>query len=38
MFVLGGIRLLTERIAAYRTSRQAKSVRIVNQSLQPHVA
>ena len=38
MFVLSGIRLLIERIAAYRTSRQAKSVRIVNQSLQPHVA
>jgi H+-transporting ATPase len=38
MFVLGGVRLLTERIAAYRTSRQAKSVRIVNQSLQPRVA
>jgi H+-transporting ATPase len=34
MFVLGGIRLLTECFAAYRTARQAKSVRVVDQSLQ----
>jgi H+-transporting ATPase len=34
MFVLGGIRLLTERFTAYRTARQARSVHVVNQSLQ----
>ena len=37
-FVLGGVRLITERFAAYRTARQARSVHIVSQSLQPHVA
>jgi H+-transporting ATPase len=38
MFVLGAVRLLTERFAAYRTARQAKSVHIVNQPLQLHAA
>jgi len=36
MFVLGGVRLLTERFAAYRTARQARSMQIVNQSLRLH--
>src|SRR6516162_6309799 len=36
MFVLGGIRLLTERFAAYRTAQQARSMQIVNQSLRLH--
>ena len=38
MFVLGGVRLITERYAAYRTARQVRSVHIVSQSLQPHMA
>jgi H+-transporting ATPase len=38
MFVLGGVRLTTERFAAYRTARQARSVHVVNQSLLPHAA
>jgi H+-transporting ATPase len=38
MFVLGGVRLLTERFAAYRTMRQAKSVNLVNQTLWMHAA
>ncbi|MGY3618281.1 plasma-membrane proton-efflux P-type ATPase [Bradyrhizobium sp. USDA 10063] len=38
MFVLGGIRMLAEHLAAYRTARQAKSARMVNQSLQLHAA
>jgi H+-transporting ATPase len=38
IFVLGGARLLTERFSAYRTTRQARSVHVVNQSLQPHAA
>src|SRR5262249_34828232 len=38
MFVLGAVRLQTERFAAYRTKRQARSVHIVNQTLQPHAA
>ena len=33
MFVLGGVRMTTERFATYRTARQARSVRIVNQPL-----
>jgi H+-transporting ATPase len=33
MFVLGGVRITTERFATYRTARQARSVRIVNQPL-----
>ena len=36
MFVLGGIRLMTERFAAYRMTRQAASVRMVNQPLRLH--
>jgi hypothetical protein len=38
MFVLGGVRLITERVAAYATARRAKGVHIVTQSLQPYVA
>jgi H+-transporting ATPase len=38
MFVLGGVRLLTERFAACRTTRQAKSLHVVNQPLQQHAA
>ena len=38
MFVLGGVRLLSERFAAYRTARQARSVHIVNQSLRLHAS
>jgi hypothetical protein len=38
VFVLGGVRLLSERFAAYRTARQAKSMHIVNQPLQLHAA
>jgi H+-transporting ATPase len=36
MFVLGGVRLLTERFADDRTARQARSMQIVNQSLRLH--
>ena len=35
MFVLGGVRLIAERFATYHTARQARSVRIVTQSLRP---
>jgi H+-transporting ATPase len=38
MFVLGGVRLIAERFADYGTKRHAKSVRVVNETLQPHVA
>jgi hypothetical protein len=38
MFVLGGIRLLTERFAVYRTARQARSMQLVNQPLRLHAA
>ena len=38
MFVLGGIRLLTERFATYRTAQQTRSVHLVNQSLRLHAA
>ncbi|HKA78985.1 MAG TPA: HAD-IC family P-type ATPase, partial [Xanthobacteraceae bacterium] len=38
MFVLGGVRLLSERFAAYRTARQARSMQIVNQSLRLHAS
>jgi H+-transporting ATPase len=37
MLMLGGVRLITERFAAYRTARHLKSVNLMNQSLQPHV-
>src|SRR6516165_9395121 len=38
MFLLGGVRLLSERFAAYRTARQARSMHIVNQSLRLHAS
>jgi H+-transporting ATPase len=38
MFVLGGVRLIAERFATYRTVRQARSVHIVSQSLGPQSA
>jgi hypothetical protein len=38
MFLLGGVRLTTERFAAYRTTRQARSVHVVNQPLLAHAA
>ncbi|WP_316175591.1 MULTISPECIES: plasma-membrane proton-efflux P-type ATPase [unclassified Bradyrhizobium] len=38
MFVLGGVRLITERFASYRTSRQVSSASIVNQPLRSHAA
>jgi H+-transporting ATPase len=38
MFVLGAVRLIAETFATYRTARQARSVRIVNQSLGPQAA
>ena len=38
MFVLGGIRLLTERLASYQTAHQARSVDLVNQSLRTQAA
>ena len=38
MFVLGAVRLITERFATYRTARHVKSVAMLNRSLQPHVA
>jgi H+-transporting ATPase len=37
MCLLGGVRLITERFAAYRTARHLKSAEVVNLSLQPHV-
>jgi H+-transporting ATPase len=36
MFVLGGVRLLTERFATYRTARQATSAYVVNEPLRLH--
>jgi H+-transporting ATPase len=38
MFVLGGVRLIAERFATYRTARQARSMHIVNQPLGQRVA
>jgi H+-transporting ATPase len=38
MFVLGGVRLITDPFAADRTARQARSMDMVSQSLQSHVA
>ena len=35
MFVLGAVRLITERFATYRTARQARSVRLVSEALRP---
>jgi hypothetical protein len=37
MFVLGAVRLVTERFATYRTARHLKSASLVYQSLQPQV-
>ena len=37
LFVLGGVRLITERFAEYRTARHSKSVGLVSHTLQPHV-
>lgn len=37
LFILGGIRLIYDRFAHYRTTRQLKHTTLVNQSLQPHV-
>jgi hypothetical protein len=36
--VLGGVRLLTERFAAYRTARHENSAHLVNQPLRLHAA
>jgi hypothetical protein len=38
MFVLGGIQLLTERFATYRTAQQTRSEHLVNQSLRLRAA
>jgi H+-transporting ATPase len=38
MLMLGGLGLVTERFAAYRTARHIKSAKLVNQSLQAHVS
>ena len=35
-FVLGGVRLIAERFADYRTARQVLSAGVVNRSLQPY--
>ena len=37
IFVLDGLRLITQRFAAYRTAPQIKSAEVVNQLLQTHV-
>jgi H+-transporting ATPase len=37
MFVLGGVRLLTEKLVDHRTVRRERSAALVTQSLQPHV-
>jgi H+-transporting ATPase len=38
MVVLGGVRMVTEEFAAYRTARHVKSAALVNQPLQAHAA
>lgn len=38
MFVLGAVRIVTERFAVYRTVRHVKSTALVNRSLQAHPA
>jgi hypothetical protein len=38
MFLLCGVRLLTERFVAYRTARQQRSLALVNSSLRGHQA
>ncbi len=35
MFLMGGVRLVTERFADHRTARHVKSVVVVNQPLHP---
>ncbi len=37
LFLLGGVRLIYDRFAHYRTARHMKHAALVNQSLQPHV-
>jgi H+-transporting ATPase len=37
MFLLGAIRLITERFADYRTVRHLRSSKILNQSLHSHI-
>jgi H+-transporting ATPase len=37
LFILGGIRLVSERFVDLRSARQAKSADVVGRSLQPHV-
>jgi H+-transporting ATPase len=37
MFVLGGVRLATERMVDHRSAKHRRSAEIVTQSLQPHV-
>ena len=37
LFILGGVRMIYDRFASYRTARHLKSVELINQSLQPHV-
>lgn len=36
MFLLGAVRLITERLMAFQTTRHLKSLKMVNQSLQPN--
>jgi hypothetical protein len=38
MFALGGVRLMTERFATYRTARHMNSANLVNRPLQLHAA
>jgi H+-transporting ATPase len=38
MFVLGGVRLISERFVDYRTARHAASTHLVNQPLRQHAA
>ncbi len=37
LFILGGVRLIYDRFASYRTARHLKHTALVNQSLQPHI-
>ncbi len=37
IFVLGGVRLMTEKLVDHRTARHVRSGEIVTQTLQPHV-
>jgi H+-transporting ATPase len=36
MFLLGAVRLITERFVDFRTARHIRSLEVVNQSLQTH--